>query len=95
MSTVKFNFFELSFCFPLNINSKHDKMPSERGEVLLKTTTTAERLKYLMKTRNLKQVDILRAAEPYAEQFNIKIHRSDISQYVSGKVEPGQDKLIR
>ena len=60
---------------------------------LMKKSTTANRLRYLMTTRNLKQIDILRAAEPYAAQFNVKMNRSDISQYVSGKVEPGQDKL--
>lgn len=59
----------------------------------MKKSTTANRLRYLMTTRNLKQIDILRAAEPYAAQFNVKMNRSDISQYVSGKVEPGQDKL--
>ena len=59
----------------------------------MKKSTTAARLHYLMTSRNLKQIDILRAAEPYAAQFNIKMNRSDISQYVSGKVEPGQDKL--
>lgn len=59
----------------------------------MKKSTTADRLHYLMTSRNLKQIDILRAAEPYAAQFNIKMNRSDISQYVSGKVEPGQDKL--
>lgn len=59
----------------------------------MKKSTTADRLRYLMTSRNLKQIDILRAAEPYAAQFNVKMNRSDISQYVSGKVEPGQDKL--
>lgn len=59
----------------------------------MKKSTTADRLHYLMTSRDLKQIDILRAAEPYAAQFNIKMNRSDISQYVSGKVEPGQDKL--
>ncbi|MBE5798361.1 MAG: repressor LexA [Clostridiales bacterium] len=56
--------------------------------------TTASRLKHLMKLRNLRQVDILNRALPYAELFGIKLNKSDISQYVSGKVEPGQDKLF-
>lgn len=47
-----------------------------------------------MDSRNLKQIDILRAAMPYADEAGIKMNRSDISQYVSGKVEPGQDKLV-
>lgn len=60
----------------------------------MNTSTTPERLKYLMETRRLKQVDILRAALPYAQELGIKLNRSDISQYVSGKVIPGQDKLL-
>lgn len=56
--------------------------------------TTASRLRYLMEKRNIKQIDILRAALPYAKEYGIKLNRSDISQYVSGKVEPRQTKLI-
>lgn len=55
--------------------------------------TTASRLRYIMALRNMKQIDILRAALPYAEEYGVKMNRSDISQYVSGKVIPGQDKL--
>ncbi|MDE5779166.1 MAG: DNA-binding protein [Lachnospiraceae bacterium] len=46
-----------------------------------------------MNERNLKQIDILERAQPYCEQYNIKLSKSDLSQYVSGKVEPGQHKL--
>lgn len=56
--------------------------------------TTAERLKYLMNLYHLKQSDILRRAEPYAGECGVKMNRSDLSQYVSGKVVPGQDKLM-
>ena len=56
--------------------------------------TTASRLQALMKQRGLRQVDILQAALPYAGQRAIKLNKSDVSQYVSGKVEPGQDKLL-
>lgn len=47
-----------------------------------------------MSEHNLKQVDILRLAEPYCEKHGVKLNKSDLSQYVSGKVEPGQDKLF-
>ena len=43
---------------------------------------------------NLKQVDILRLAEPYCKKYGIKLNKNDLSQYVSGKVEPGQHKLF-
>ena len=55
--------------------------------------STAERLKSLMEARRMKQVDILNAAKPYCEKFHIKLEKNDLSQYVNGKVEPGQDKL--
>lgn len=56
-------------------------------------STTSERLKEIMKYYNLRQIDILKRAEPYCIQYNIKMGRNDISQYVSGKVVPGQEKL--
>ena len=55
--------------------------------------TTSERLKQLLSERNLKQVDILRMAERVGTQYGVKLTKSDLSQYVSGKVEPKQDKL--
>ena len=55
--------------------------------------TTAERLKYLMESRGLKQADIVRMAQPYCEKYRIKLGKSDMSQYVSGKVKPAQWKL--
>jgi transcriptional regulator with XRE-family HTH domain len=47
-----------------------------------------------MKERNLKQVDILNLALPICAKYDVKMNKSDISQYVSGKVEPSQDKLV-
>lgn len=55
--------------------------------------TTASRLKQIMAQRGLKQTDILRMAKPYCEKYNIKMGKSDLSQFVNGKVEPGQWKL--
>lgn len=46
-----------------------------------------------MNERNLKQVDILSACQPYCQQYNVKLAKNDLSQYISGKVQPGQDKL--
>ena len=57
-------------------------------------TNTSERFKQLMKERNLKQVDILNLSLPFCSKYNVKMNKSDISQYVSGKVEPSQDKLV-
>lgn len=55
---------------------------------------TSDRLKQLMNERKLKQVDILNLLLPYCKKYNIKMNKSDISQYVSGKVEPSQEKLV-
>lgn len=55
---------------------------------------TSERLKKIMEIRNLKQIDIVNLAKPFCEKYNIKLGRNDLSQYVSGKVEPTQNKLL-
>lgn len=59
----------------------------------MEKTSTSIRLKQLMSERNLRQVDILEACKPYSNRFGIQIQKSDLSQYVSGKTEPKQDKL--
>lgn len=59
----------------------------------MKKSNTSERLKLLMKEYNIRQVDILERAKPFCKKLNIRLGRNDLSQYVSGKVVPGQDKL--
>ncbi len=59
----------------------------------MKEATTAQRLKQIMKERGLKQIDILEACKPYCEKYGVKLAKNDLSQYISGKVKPGQDKL--
>ena len=65
----------------------------ERRYYFMKKANTAIRLKEIMKKRNLRQIDILNLTTPYCEKYNVKMNKSDISQYCSGKVEPNQDKL--
>lgn len=60
----------------------------------MKKASTSDRLKQLMTERNLKQVDILRLSYPLCTKWGVKMNKSDISQYVSGKVEPSQEKLV-
>lgn len=55
---------------------------------------TANRLKQIMQERNLKQVDIVNMVQPYCKKYGVKMNKSDISQYVKGKYEPSQDKLV-
>lgn len=59
----------------------------------MKIVNTSVRLKQIMNEQNLKQVDILDRCKPYCEKFDTKLNKNDLSQYVSGKVEPGQKKL--
>ena len=59
----------------------------------MKVSSTSERLRLIMDAHELRQVDILDACAPYCKMYNVKIGRNDLSQYVSGKVEPKQDKL--
>ena len=60
----------------------------------MKKSNTANRLKEIMNERGLKQIDILNACLPFCKKYEVKMSKSDISQYVSGQVEPGQDKLF-
>lgn len=55
--------------------------------------TTADRLKYLMDTRGLKQKDIVDLCRPLCEKYGEKIEKPHMSQYVSGKHKPEQRKL--
>lgn len=55
-------------------------------------SNTSKRLQELMRKRGLKQVDILELAKKNQEN-GVRISKTDLSQYVNGKVEPGQYKL--
>lgn len=59
----------------------------------MKEAKVSERLRYIMDTRNIRQVDILEAAKPFCKKYNTKLGKTDLCQYVSGKVEPGPEKL--
>lgn len=60
----------------------------------MKQTNISQRLKLLMAERNLKQVDVISAAQPYCQEYHVKLNKSDLSQYISGKTEPGKEKLF-
>lgn len=60
----------------------------------IRTSSTASRLRQIMEERGLKQVDLVRMVQPYCQKNGIRMNRSDISQYVSGKFEPKSDKLM-
>lgn len=60
----------------------------------MKTSTTAQRLNYIMNIRNLRQADILNLIKPYCIRYNVKLGKSALCQYISGKVTPKQDKIF-
>ena len=55
----------------------------------MENSSFSERLKAAMEAKNLKQVDLIKAAQ----QKNIKLGKSQISQYVSGKTIPRENIL--
>ena len=59
----------------------------------MKHENTSTRLKKIMQERHLRQVDILAKCKPFCDKLEVKLGRNDLSQYVNGKVEPGQEKL--
>lgn len=59
----------------------------------MKEYSTSQRLKQVMDMRGCRQVDILEAAAPYCKKYGVKLGKNALSQYVSGKVEPNQERL--
>lgn len=59
----------------------------------MKSSNTSERLKLIMRERNLKQVDIVNKCQYFANRLGIAIRKNDISQWVAGKYEPSQTRL--
>ena len=57
-------------------------------------TTTGERLKEYMQLMGLRQADIVAAVQPLCGRYGVKMNRSDVSQYITGKTEPRQEKLM-
>ena len=57
-----------------------------------KRDSVGTRLKIIMNQRNLKQIDILNLAKPFFTE-DVKISKTDLSQYVNNKTEPRSDKL--
>lgn len=57
-----------------------------------KRTTVGSRIRLYMKQHGLKQVDLLNKLKPFFTD-NLKISKTDLSQYVNDKTEPRSDKL--
>lgn len=59
----------------------------------MKKCTISQRLKEIVNLMGIKQIDILNKAQPICEKLGIKMGSNDLSQYVTGKVQPSQKKL--
>lgn len=56
-------------------------------------SNTAIRLKEIMEIKGLRQIDILNKSIPYCQKYGVKLTKGDLSQYLSGKHLPMQNKL--
>lgn len=63
------------------------------GGFIMEKLTTSKRLKQIMNERGLKQVEILELCKFYSGKYQVKVAKNDLSQYISGKVQPSQNKL--
>ncbi len=54
---------------------------------------TSIRLKEAMDAANMRQVDLLEALKPYCKKFGVQITKGQLSQYISGRNEPGHMRL--
>ena len=59
----------------------------------MKTATFAQRLQKIMNERGLRAVDIINSAAIVGKPLGVKITKSSFSEYMSGDIEPRQDKL--
>lgn len=59
----------------------------------MRISDTPSRLKEIMKLEDLRQVDIIEKAKLFSKELGVNLSRSDLSQYVTGRNLPSQDKL--
>lgn len=60
----------------------------------MKKENSQIRLKKIMNDRGLRQVDILEKSKPFQEKLGIKMSKTHLSNYINGKSNPDQQKLI-
>ena len=60
----------------------------------MKKENSQIRLKKIMSDRGLRQVDILEKSKPFQDKLGIKMSKTHLSNYINGKSNPDQQKLI-
>lgn len=63
------------------------------GGKMDKRNIIAERLTQALNKKKWKQADVIRATEPFCKKYNVKLSKSDISQYIRGQREPSASKM--
>lgn len=59
----------------------------------MRISNTSERLKRLLRERNLRQSDVVALAAPIARKYNDTLTKCNLSFYVTGRGVPAQNKL--
>lgn len=59
----------------------------------MRVATTSERIKQAMAKYSLRQADVVKRCDLYSQGYGVKISKSELSQYISGKFVPTQRKL--
>lgn len=54
---------------------------------------TGDVLKEIMIRQGLRQIDIVNRCQPFCEKYNVWIRKEDISQYISRKTKPNQERI--
>lgn len=56
--------------------------------------TASDRLKEILRIRNITQKDLVQMAQPLCRQKGVKLSTSKLNQYVTGKVIPDQGMIL-
>ena len=60
----------------------------------MKSACIQDRLRSVMQQKNLRQVDVIRLSQPYCREYGVKLTKTDLTQYLSGKTKPNEEKLF-
>lgn len=80
-----------------SLNVSIDELFPNQNEVIPSSTLKENsqiRLKKIMDEQGLRQVDILEKSKPFQDKLGIKMSKTHLSNYINGKSNPDQQKLI-
>jgi transcriptional regulator with XRE-family HTH domain len=62
--------------------------------MMIEREHTSIRLRQAMEEKGMRQVDLLEAVKPYCKRYGVNISKGQLSQYLSGRNEPGQMRIF-